>query len=141
MDQSGNEDRAMKQIDGKYSSKKLYDSMIEVVMDGRSPRYLFSDLFLLRYSRKSEDFLFILLSPEITSALSIIRKSGNANSELPNSDRISVPTLFAWCTFAKERLSVRELQQVWELDPSLSHDFNVLSEIQSKSKMYVHFLC
>jgi hypothetical protein len=46
MDQSGNEDRAMKQIDGKYSSKKLYDSMIEVVMDGRSPRYLFSDLFL-----------------------------------------------------------------------------------------------
>jgi hypothetical protein len=88
MDQSGNESSAMKQMDWKYSPTKLYESMIEVVMDGRSP-----------------------------------------------SDRISVPTLFAWCTYAKERLSVHELQQIWELDPSLNRDFNVLSEIQGKSKM------
>jgi hypothetical protein len=75
-------------MDGKYSPTKLYESMIEVVMDDRSP-----------------------------------------------SDRISVPTLFAWCTYAKERLNVHELQQIWELDPSLNRDFNVLSEIQGKSKM------
>jgi hypothetical protein len=54
-------------------------------------------------------------------------------------DTVSVPTLFAWCTYAKEPLSVHELEQIWKLDSSLDSGFDVLAEILDKSKKYVLF--
>lgn len=45
----------------------------------------------------------------------------------------SLQTLFTWCTFAKERLSVYKVQQIWTLDPSLG-DFDVLVEIRGISR-------
>lgn len=48
----------------------------------------------------------------------------------------SIETLYSWCTYAKDRLSVYEIQQIWDLDPLLG-EFDVLSEIQGKSQRYV----
>lgn len=52
--------------------------------------------------------------------------------------RKSLTTLFEWCTFAKQPLSVHEIQQIWNLDPSLG-EFLVKDEILDKSKTYVPF--
>lgn len=54
-------------------------------------------------------------------------------------DQKSIETLFAWCTYAKDRLTVHQVQQIWELDPSLG-EFDVQAEIQGKSKRYVLFI-
>ena len=90
MEQSGDEDRALSQLNDAFNPSKLYASMIDIVMSKRSI-----------------------------------------------SERKSIETLFSWCTYAKEELSIYEIQQIWKLDHSL-REFDVKSEIEEgKSKRYI----
>ncbi|KAK6383911.1 hypothetical protein LTS17_003203 [Exophiala oligosperma] len=46
--------------------------------------------------------------------------------------RKSVETLYSWCTYAKQPLSVDELQHIWSIDTNLGK-FDIREEIQGKS--------
>lgn len=51
-------------------------------------------------------------------------------------ERKSLQRMFLWLTYAKQPLSVHQLQHVWTFDPSLGK-FDVKREIQGKSSRYV----
>jgi len=86
-DNGGDEDAAMKKLQGADSPEWLYKTMIEIV--------------------KAET-----------------KRSGD--------DQKSLEKLFVWCTYAKQPLSVDQIQHLWALDAS-SDKFDVRNEIEGKS--------
>jgi hypothetical protein len=51
-------------------------------------------------------------------------------------DMENLQTLFSWCAYAKESLSIYDLLQIWEVGPS-PEKFELEAEIQSRYKRYV----